>query len=238
MFPLFWTALLPRYRVLIHLATAAGFVWWKLPLSAPWIEAWNSWAPFPIGRTEDLTDLVALCAAGVSYWFSSAPRRQVPVPALRWAIIPLALFAFGATTFLSVQRYERTYLFRTDPVELRRSLGILGIEEWVPADSLLAPAPSPDRIGALRVRIPTGRGGTLGADLDIVPDTVGSAVILRSIQWGAPPAHHDSIYMIEFFEQCFVQRVDSLLTGGRSMRPDAVHYPEGASRRYDWCAPR
>lgn len=234
-FPLFWSALFPRQRDLIHIATAAGFVWWKLPLSSPFIELVNSWVPVTLGRVVDPTDFFALSAIGASYWFGSAPRAQVPLPALRWVMIPVALVAFSATTFLSVQRYDRTYAFRVAPSELQRNLSVLGMEEWIPADSLLRVAPAVDGIGDLLVRIPVAGGGMVNAHLTIAPDTVGSAVTLRRIDYGSPPARHDSIYMINFFEQCFVQRLDSLLSGGRSMRPGAVHVAPRAERSREWC---
>ena len=234
-FPLFWSALFPRHRVLIHCMTAAGFVWWKLPLSAPWIDFVNSWSPASIGRIEDLTDLVALSAIVASYWFSAGPRPHVPLPPPRWVVIPIALFAFSATTFLSVQRYDRTYAFRAAPSEIQRSLSALGIMEWVPADSLLRVPPAVDGVGDLLVRIPTASGGTVGAYLSVAPDTVGAAVTLRRIDYGSPPARHDSIYMISLFEQCVVQRLDSLLSGGRSMRPSSVRSPPGRGERSEWC---
>lgn len=232
-FPLFWTALMPRHRALIHWATAVVFIWWKLPLSAAWIDAWNARAAIPIGRVEDPTDVIALAAIVASYVFSAAPRRQVPVPALRWAVIPVALFAFAATTFLSIQHYDRTYTFRTDTAGFMRGLETLGMRDGTQTDTVQAGAePGP---GVLLIRIPGDHVAALGARLRVEPDSVGVAVTLKEIYYGAPPARLDSINLIDFFEKCFVQRMDSLLTSGSAMRPTTVQLPPGARQRFAEC---
>ena len=220
-FALFWSALLPRYRTVIHWVTAAAFVWWKLPVSGQVIDFWNGWAPFAIGRTEDPTDLVALIVLVGSHWFSADARAQVPLPALRWATIPVALFSFVATTMIYVQSYDRTYLFRAAPADVRQSLDRLGI---VQADSLAASLPA-DSSGDFVVRIPTDCCGNVIATLHVAQDPVGAAVTLRQLRHGLPGTPHDSIYFIGFFERCLVQRLDSLLSDGRAVRPAAVDYP-------------
>ncbi len=73
------------------------------------------------------------------------------------------------------------------------------------------------------------------ADLYLSPDSVGSAVTLRELQFGMVPDRRDSVNMISLFEQCFVQRLDSLLTDGRSTRPSAVAYSPQSRRRHEWC---
>jgi hypothetical protein len=234
-FPLFWTAVLPRYRTLVHCGTGALFVWWKLPVSEPLIASWNSWAPLTVGRTADVSDLLALTSVACAYHFSSASRRQIPLPAVRWAIVPIALFAFAATSFWSVRRYERTYLFRANPAEVRQGMHLLGMREVIASDSTAAPVQAPDGGGQLVLRIPTATGFSVSAGLYMTADSVGTAITLRELHYGMPPARGDSIIMIDFFERCFVQRLDSLLTGGRHIRPSAVSYPVEAVSRSTWC---
>jgi hypothetical protein len=226
-FPLFWSALLPRHRVAIHCVTAALFVWWKLPVSQPSIDFWNLHAPWSIHRTVDPTDLPALIAVVAAYWFSSRPRSHIELPALRWAVIPLALFSFAATTALTVRRFERTYVFRTDPADLRSRLSLLGIF----ADTTF-PDRTPDE---LNVRIPVSTGGTIGALLHLRSDSMGAAITLRGISYHGFPTRHDSIFMISAFEQCFVQRLDSLLTAGTMLRAGTVSYPPGRKPPAAWC---
>lgn len=234
-FPVFWTAVLPRYRTLIHWGTAALFVLWKLPVSEPLIVNWNSWAPLTVGRTADPTDLLALTSVACAYYFSLASHRQIPLPAVRWAMVPIALFAFAATSFWSVRRYERTYVFRANPAEVRQGMHLLGMREVIPSDSTPVPVQAPDGGGQLILRIPTATGFSVSASLYMAADSVGTAITLRELQYGAPPSRGDSIIMIDFFERCFVQRLDSLLTRGRHIRPSAVSYPDKRASRSTWC---
>ena len=234
-FPLFLTALAPRYRSAAHWVTAAGFTWWKLPISQPFIDTWNAWAPVSVGRTIDPTDLIALVAVPLSYWYSARPRRQLSASVLRFAVAPLAAFAFAATTMLSVQPYERTYVFRTSPQELRQSLGALGIEEWAPSDSTLRISAPPDGIGELNVRIPTDCCGAVVAFLSVESDSIGAAATIRALRIGGTLVRGDSVRLIELFERCFVQRVDSVLTSGRAMREVSVRYPDRDRQPATWC---
>jgi hypothetical protein len=48
-FPLFWSALLPRWRGTIHTATGIAFIVWKSPAAQPFIDAWNNLMPWSIG---------------------------------------------------------------------------------------------------------------------------------------------------------------------------------------------
>jgi hypothetical protein len=158
----------------------------------------------------------------------------VSVSVLRFAVAPLAVFAFAATTMISMQRYQRTYVFRTSPQELRQSLGALGIEEWVPADSTLRSPPPQEGIGELNVRIPTDCCGAVVAFLYVEPDSLGAAATIRGLRIGGTLARGDSVRLIELFERCFVQRLDSVLTSGRAVREVSVRYRD-RDRQPAWC---
>ncbi len=232
-FALFWTAILPRHRLFIHLATAVAFAWWKSPLSDGLIDAWNAWAPLTIGRVVDATDLIALPAIAASYWFTARPRAQLATPSLRWAIIPVALFAFGATTITSTVRYNRIYRFRVEPQQLRQGLQQLGINEWVPDDSTWLDLVDSIGVTNLLVHIPTAQHGTVFAHLALASDSIGSVVTLRRLNYPGTRQREDSAQMIGFFERCFVQRVDSLFTNGMAIRKPAIEEP--GKRPPRWC---
>ena len=59
-FALFWTALLPRRRLMVLATVAMAFVFWKSPLSAPALDAWNALAIWPLTRVVDYSDWLAL----------------------------------------------------------------------------------------------------------------------------------------------------------------------------------
>src|SRR5438270_13554595 len=57
-FSVFVLVLRPRKSTL--LIVAAWFVFWKTPFSQPLINGWNLTLPWPLARTVDYTDLIAL----------------------------------------------------------------------------------------------------------------------------------------------------------------------------------
>ena len=87
----------PQHRRLAACVIAIAFTFWKTSYAEPLIEAWNAVAPFAVGRTVDLTDLVALPMIPLAVWL--APRlRQWPLPrALQISLAVLAPLAFTAT---------------------------------------------------------------------------------------------------------------------------------------------
>ena len=56
-FPLFWSALFPRFRLFVYFLTGITFFFWKSIYSQPLIDAWNGLAVLPLARTVDATDL-------------------------------------------------------------------------------------------------------------------------------------------------------------------------------------
>ena len=71
---LFVATLCPSYRRVAGWAIAAAFTFWKTSYAESLIEAWNAVAPFAVGRTVDLTDLVALSMIALAVW--AAPRVE------------------------------------------------------------------------------------------------------------------------------------------------------------------
>jgi hypothetical protein len=121
-FPLFWSALLPRRRREVYALTALGFVFWKSGHSQTLIDVWNSLGVLRVGRVVDPTDLAALAVLPFSYFY--ARRAAVPPtfrlrPARRrlatCAVVLVSLFAFTATQLADGQSsgfLNRKYIFR------------------------------------------------------------------------------------------------------------------------------
>jgi hypothetical protein len=95
---LFATTLWPRCRRLAAVVIGASFTFWKTSWVEPLIDLLNVALPFTVGRTVDVTDLVALPMIPLAVWV--APRiRPWPLPtALRFGLAAFALVAFTATS--------------------------------------------------------------------------------------------------------------------------------------------
>ena len=72
-FPLFFTALLPRYKDKVFILSALFFIWWKSELSEPFISFCNRSLSLKIGRVADYSDLVALMMLPVAYYLKPIP---------------------------------------------------------------------------------------------------------------------------------------------------------------------
>ncbi|HYN83707.1 MAG TPA: hypothetical protein VER32_00540 [Pyrinomonadaceae bacterium] len=114
-FPFFWSALAPRRRRAAYVLTAAGFVFWKSPLSQPLLDAWNALGLMRVARVVDATDLVALAVLPLSEAYLLGRRRAAedrPPTALAWrryanaAVLLLSVFAFAATSYRTGFEYE------------------------------------------------------------------------------------------------------------------------------------
>lgn len=94
---------------------AAGFIWWKGPLSQTAIDGFNRLAPFSIGRTVDYTDLIALCMLAVCPHFSACADRysclsQRVRHAVRIPLFATVTFAIMGTSFIPTRE---TYSVRS-----------------------------------------------------------------------------------------------------------------------------
>lgn len=124
-FPLFWSALLPRRRREIYALAALGFVFWKSGHSQTLIDGWNSLRVFNVGRVVDASDLIALSALVPSYLYGAKSARPAsvaapPRPAGSWVragAAALALFAFAATSYSTDFDYDGQEFFFADSVE-------------------------------------------------------------------------------------------------------------------------
>ena len=211
-FALFWMAVFPRRRAMVCAATAAAFVLWKSAAWQPLIDAWNAWIPLTVGRTVDASDLVALVAVGAAYRYAGAPRRQSMVSAARWAVIPMSLFAFAATSYRSLYGYEERYLFPVPRSAVMSGINSLGVSPWASmrrGDTLRLEIPADFCFGEITALVVIGGTG----------DT--TEVAVSNIEHHCPRSRSDRVDLLRLFEQCFVARIDSTVAawGPRPVRP-------------------
>jgi len=110
-FPLFWTALLPRHKKKIFWLTGLFFIYWKSSYSQNLIDAWNACGLLSISRVIDYTDLIALTILPIAYDFES--KKEIIKSIRTSPIIPLtiAAFSFLATTYSTDIDTEKEYSF-------------------------------------------------------------------------------------------------------------------------------
>ncbi|CAN5374345.1 hypothetical protein BH09BAC6_BH09BAC6_07540 [soil metagenome] len=68
-FPMFLQFLFPRLSRISILLTGLFFIFWKLPVSTPFIDFYNKIAIIPITRTVDYSDLIALSVLPFAQYF-------------------------------------------------------------------------------------------------------------------------------------------------------------------------
>lgn len=118
-FPLFWMAFFPTKKHLIGLLTAGLFIFWKMPLSQPLLDAWNTLGVWPLTRTTDPGDLWALAMIPLSVGYASkAGVRVIP----RWAPLTLAVLAFAATSYMTVEEFNKPYEINCSESTLRQRM--------------------------------------------------------------------------------------------------------------------
>ena len=105
-FPLFFTAFVPKRKRWIYAVTAIGFVFWKSGFSQPLIDLWNAQPYFNIGRVIDYTDLIALMVLPVSFLYGNQNKQHQTKPLLLYVSCIISVFAFAAT---SPARHKATY---------------------------------------------------------------------------------------------------------------------------------
>ncbi|RKO69120.1 hypothetical protein D7322_23055 [Sphingobacterium puteale] len=100
-FPIFWSAIFPKRKALIFIATAVLFTFWKSEYSAGLIQWMNPY--FGVGRTVDLSDLMTLPMIGLAWFYTKSGSQPAIRPAFMlrlstYLIGMVAMFAFCATT--------------------------------------------------------------------------------------------------------------------------------------------
>ena len=110
-FPLFWTALLPKYKTAIFWTAGLIFIFWKSSYSQSWIELWNSFGILTIYRTIDYSDLIALIVLPLAYKLDDK-KEEIKMLKIN-PILPLciAVFAFMATSYRTNVSINKSYQF-------------------------------------------------------------------------------------------------------------------------------
>lgn len=94
-FASFWIALIPHRRRAIHLATALLFIYWKSPVSQPFIDAFSQ-NLYSIDRVVDVTDLMALSVLLITWYHKPNHYSKININPAPLAL--LTVFSFCATS--------------------------------------------------------------------------------------------------------------------------------------------
>ena len=205
-FPLFWSALLPRFRKQIYLATAALFAVWKSAYSQPLVEAWNSLHLIPLGRTVDATDLVALLVLPASYLYGLRAPRVVPPRRLAAGLLAcVSVFAFAATSYRTKFDYGNKYFFEdSQPVLLRKAHHLKDLDPKYRvecekgADKVELRIPAEFCFDDVRATVAFGQ------------EQGRSVITLREMEHECPEGKGDKQKLLNIFEKDFIGRLGSL----------------------------
>jgi hypothetical protein len=98
---LFGCAVFPKKRWLVASLVSFTFVYWKSPYSQSFIQLLNYLAPFPVGRTIDYTDLMALPAVWVASHLALRMRGLSARAWMQQIFASVSLIAFTATSYIN-----------------------------------------------------------------------------------------------------------------------------------------
>lgn len=110
-FPLFWTALLPKHKNKIFWLTGLIFIFWKSSYSQILIDTWNNLGLLTISRVVDFSDYIALVVLPLSY-YAYNHKNKIKRLSIR-PVIPLvvAAFSFTATSYSTNIEVGKEYPF-------------------------------------------------------------------------------------------------------------------------------
>lgn len=116
-FPFFFSIFAPRQKLRIYMATAMGFILWKLPAADAVIGAINHILPYSIGRVADYSDYWALLVLPIAYFYR--PQRTLwDNKAFQAAVASIAVFAFCATA--GTHGFIKFYRYHTSKYQLQQ----------------------------------------------------------------------------------------------------------------------
>jgi len=95
-FPLFWSAIFPRFKNGIHLITLIFFVFWKSSLSHDFIFWFNQISIIKVHRIVDYSDFIALISIYFSYRYFGQNKFSIEISPYLVGLI--AVFSFCATS--------------------------------------------------------------------------------------------------------------------------------------------
>lgn len=108
-FSVFWAAVFPSFRKMVFPLTGILFILFKLPIAQPVLDLWNSMGFLSLGRTVDYSDFSALLILPFAYRFSISPNQAHYLPLKPALPILFSLFAFAATSYISVIDVDKSY---------------------------------------------------------------------------------------------------------------------------------
>ena len=85
------------------------FVVWKSPLATPLIDAWNATIRWPVARTIDATDLIALAAIPAAMRYARSRPRSIDRRLVRYLAAAVMLLAVTATSYTDMAPIGTVY---------------------------------------------------------------------------------------------------------------------------------
>jgi len=205
-FPLFWTALFPRYKKSIYYITAVLFLYWKSDYSELFIGAWNDLAILPLHRTVDATDYLALLILPFSYFsFGFKPQRST----YRFApyfLAAVSVFAFTATSYRTDLDYDKKFYFQDSKLELTRKMYHLG---HLNSKYYISTCTSPlTEASNIELRIPSDFCfGEVKATIGMDEEQGQTVIALKKMEHDCPQGSDDKQKLLAIFEKEFIDKL-------------------------------
>ena len=162
------------WRLTGILGLVPAFLWWKSASSSSAISAWNGWAPFPIGRTVDLSDGIALLVLPLAVWAASKAQPLATRRAAGWVILVCTWAGIVATSVRSVKASAEPLVLQY-PVPISKAQLLADLQSRGEISPASAAGSSGTKVESFRVRAELSCG-LLHTELDI-GESSGSAVI-------------------------------------------------------------
>jgi hypothetical protein len=122
-FPMFLQFVFPRLSRLSVLLTGIFFIFWKLPMSTPFITAYNSVAILPITRVVDYSDLLALSVLPLSHYFIQR-IDQYRIGTLPPAVLTYIVAIPAAVVFMATSPPIKYYMQPGGDIHIGKAYGL------------------------------------------------------------------------------------------------------------------
>ena len=210
-FPIFWAALFPRRKKIVFAATAIVFVVWKSAWSQPFIDYWNEFLIWPISRTIDAGDLVALLVLPISYRYFNQPRQLVRKPVALYLTAAVAVFAFTATSYVKRTQFDfgNRYDFPMNRTSLLRKM--YQLDRTIPDYSVSTCSRNDSQRNNFELQLPsTLCGGPIKAEITTYESQTQTTVTLQRMETNCAGMEDDKQKVQEVFENEFVAKINHL----------------------------
>lgn len=107
-FPIFLSFFFEKHILKILFITGLGFIYYKLPISDPFIHWLNEFLPFRIQRTVDISDFIALISLPLVFLVLKSPFRLKPLK-FENQLINYVSYSFLILTFFSTSIMKPTF---------------------------------------------------------------------------------------------------------------------------------